>query len=649
MNRGKLLRWASYLLVSVILVSLLWSYTTTPQPDAEISISELARDVQAGVVQSIEVDSDGRQLVATYEDQTTRRSQTSDVSSLEEVLSAYGIDESVYFEQGIEVTYERPPRFGGIGTFALTLLPVGLLIAFFYFMMVRQGQAGGNQALSFGKSKARMFTGENPTITFADVAGVDEAKEELGEVVEFLREPDKYVSFGARIPKGVLLVGPPGTGKTLLAKAVSGEAGVPFFSIAGSEFVEMFVGVGASRVRDLFETAKRHSPCIIFIDEIDAVGRQRGAGLGGGHDEREQTLNQILVEMDGFSSDTHIIILAATNRPDILDPALLRPGRFDRRVTIDRPDVKGREHIFTVHMRGKPVSKRVEVEVLAKATPGFSGADIENTVNEAALLAARRNRPNIAMPEFHEAIERVQLGPERRSRIMTQEDKEITAWHEAGHALVAQMLPHAHPVRKVTIVPRGPAGGVTWFLEDDHQYLTTERCHAMIAVALGGRVAEEIVFGDVTTGASSDLQRVTKIARAMVTQYGMSTDLGLRTYGERQEMVFLGKEISEQRDYSDAIAEQIDGEIRAIIDRGHKLATEILTENRETLDLVANTLLEIETLDMDQFKTLVETGQLPPEKPKGNAPYRQPMIPDGEVDSADQGSELDLPPSPAPA
>ncbi len=612
MNRRKFILWLIFFLVSVGLVAMLWRVSSLPTPTEDISISQLASDVKTGDVASIVVDNDGRQLIVTYNDDSVKRSHMSAVSSLEEVLAVYGVDESTLLDQPVAIQYERPSRFTGLTGFILSLLPVVLMVGIFYLVMVRFSSQGGSQAATFGKSKARLFTGENSSITFSDVAGVDEAKEELAEVVEFLREPQKFVSYGARIPKGVLLIGPPGTGKTLLAKAVSGEAGVPFFSIAGSEFVEMFVGVGASRVRELFDNAKRQSPCIIFIDEIDAVGRQRGAGLGGGHDEREQTLNQILVEMDGFSTDTHIIVLAATNRPDILDPALLRPGRFDRRVTVDRPDVTGREKIFTVHMRGKPVSKHVKVPILARATPGFSGADIENTVNEAALLAARRNRPNIAMPEFHEAIERVQLGPERRSRVMSESDRELTAWHEAGHALVSYLLPDASPVRKVTIVPRGPAGGITWFLEDDELYVTNLRCQAMIAVALGGRVAEEIVFGDVTTGASSDLQRVTKIARAMVTQYGMSADLGLRTYGDRQEMVFLGREISEQRDYSDAIAEKIDEEIRTIIDTGYHLAHALLTENRPKLDLVARTLLEIETLDGDQFSALLEQGKLPP-------------------------------------
>ncbi len=413
----------------------------------------------------------------------------------------------------------------------------------------------------------------------------------------------------------------------------------------------MFVGVGASRVRDLFEQAKRNSPCIIFVDEIDAVGRQRGAGLGGSHDEREQTLNQILVEMDGFDTDTHVIILAATNRPDILDPALMRPGRFDRRVVIDRPDIRGREAIFKVHIRGKPIASNVDVNTLAKATPGFVGADIENTVNEAALLAARRDRKAIGMADFQEAIERVQLGPERKSRILSDEEKEITAYHEAGHALVSHLLPHAQTLRKITIIPRGMAGGVTWFLEDDAIFLSRSKFKALIATALGGRVAEEIVFGEITTGASSDLQQITKMARSMVTQYGMSDEMGLRVYGERQEMVFLGREISEQRDYSDAVAEQIDSQVRAIIDEQYQLAQVLLVENREKLDLVANTLLEIETLEAEEFIALLEGRELSPRTDDG-----QPAPPPSKsAPSESEGAEwkkppaLDLPPSPSPA
>jgi cell division protease FtsH len=495
-----------------------------------------------------------------------------------------------------------------------------------------------------------MFTGDHPTVSFEDIAGCDEAKQELEEVVEFLKEPEKFVSFGARIPKGVLLVGSPGTGKTLLAKAVSGEAGVPFFSIAGSEFVEMFVGVGASRVRDMFVQAKTQSPCIIFIDEIDAVGRHRGAGLGGSHDEREQTLNQILVEMDGFDTDTHVIILAATNRPDILDPALMRPGRFDRRVVIDKPDVRGREAIFQVHFRGKPLASSVNVNILAKATPGFVGADIENTVNEAALLAARRELKEIGMDELQEAIERVQLGPERRSRVIQDEEKEITAYHEAGHALVSHHLPHAQEIRKITIIPRGMASGITWYMEDDLLFYSRSKFKAIIASALGGRVAEEIVFNEITTGASNDLQQITKLARAMVTQYGMSDDLGLRVYGDKQELVFLGREISEQRDYSDAIAEQIDREVRVIIDTEYERARAILTEHRDMLDLLAQRLLEVESLEADEFIALIEGKEPPTSLPPDSSLSTTQATEESDAQTEWKSPpQLDLPPATSPA
>jgi cell division protease FtsH len=649
-NSTRLTRWFIYILIIIAIAAILWSYNSAGTEVEELAISELAQQVKNGEVSELRVSGDGREVTVVYHasQRPEARTQISNVSSLEEVLATYGVSESDYSGSGAIIIYETPSQWGGLLNLLGIFLPALLIIGFIYIIM-RQAQGSNNQALSFGKSKARMFTGDHPTVSFDDVAGCDEAKEELQEVVEFLKEPDKFVSFGARIPKGVLLVGSPGTGKTLMAKAVSGEAGVPFFSIAGSEFVEMFVGVGASRVRDLFEQAKRHSPCIIFIDEIDAVGRQRGAGLGGSHDEREQTLNQILVEMDGFGTDTHIIILAATNRPDILDPALMRPGRFDRRVVIDRPDVRGREAIFRVHMRGKPLASDVDVNVLAKATPGFVGADIENTVNESALLAARRNKKVIGMTELQEAIERVQLGPERKSRVMSPEEKEITAYHEAGHAIVSHFLPHAQTVRKVTIIPRGMAGGVTWFMEDDLYFYSRSKFRALIATALGGRVAEEIIFGEITTGASNDLQQITKMARAMVTQYGMSDELGPRVYGDKQELVFLGREISEQRDYSDAIAEKIDREVREIIDGAHARALEILQDQRETLDRVAKTLLDVETLESAAFVALIE-GTEPPQSEPGGTPEPEPTQPAvGEQAEWKPPKSLDLPPAPSPA
>jgi cell division protease FtsH len=530
----------------------------------------------------------------------------------------------------------------------LTILPF-LLIGVFFWMMMRQAQGSNNQALSFGKSRARMFTGDQPTVTFDDVAGCTEAKEELAEVVEFLREPDKFIQLGARIPKGVLLVGPPGTGKTLLAKAVSGEAGVPFFSISGSEFVEMFVGVGASRVRDLFEQAKRHSPCIVFVDEIDAVGRHRGAGLGGSHDEREQTLNQILVEMDGFDTDTNVIIVAATNRPDILDPALLRPGRFDRRVVLDRPDVRGREAILKVHVRGKPLGSDVDLSVLGRATPGFVGADLENMVNEAAILAARRSKKTIHMGEFQEAIERVIAGPERRSKLISPEERKITAYHEAGHAVVAYLLPNCDPVLKVTIIPRGMAGGYTMSLPEDLMFFSRSKFRDVIAMALGGRVAEELSFNEITTGASDDLDRVTKMARNMVTRYGMSERLGPMIFGQKEELVFLGREIGEQRDYSEAVAEEIDSEVRRIVSDAYERARTILSDHRDKLELIAQTLLEVETLDRESFTRLMAGEPEAEETPTNTPPKPARSRAKKPVGSEAEGPSLDLPPAPAPA
>lgn len=644
-------RWFIYLLIAFALLALLWGYGSSASATEEISISQLAQEIKAREVSQITVTGNGRTVTIEYHNpgQAATTANISENSSLEEQLASYGITLDGTTETTPIIIYQTPNEWSNWIYVISLFLPALLIIGFFYFMF-RQAQGSNNQAVSFGKSKARMFTGDHPTVTFNDVAGAEEAKEELREVVEFLKEPEKFISFGARIPKGVLMVGSPGTGKTLLAKAVSGEAGVPFFSIAGSEFVEMFVGVGASRVRDLFDQAKRHSPCIIFIDEIDAVGRHRGAGLGGSHDEREQTLNQILVEMDGFGTDLAIIILAATNRPDILDPALMRPGRFDRRVVIDRPDYKGREAIFRVHMRGKPVASNVNVPVLAKSTPGFVGADIENTVNEAALLAARRNRKSIGMAEFHEAVERVQLGPERKSRVITPEEREIIAYHEAGHALVSHFIPAALPLRKVTIVPRGMGLGITWYMEDDTILPNKSQMEAQIATALGGRIAEEIVFGEITAGASNDLQHVTQRARAMVTQYGMSDKLGLRVYGQKQEMVFLGKEISEQRDYSDAVAELIDAEVRRIIDTEYENAKQILTEQRAKLDLVAAKLLDVETLEAEEFVALVEGKDWPP-TPNTPAALKRPSStePAEAEDKGWQPPTVDLPPSPSPA
>jgi len=502
------------------------------------------------------------------------------------------------------------PDTSWIGLLVTTALPLILIVGFILFMM-RQAQGTNNQALSFGKSRARMFLGNKTVVTFADVAGVDEAKMELQEVVEFLKYPEKFNSLGARIPRGVLLVGPPGTGKTLMARAVAGEAGVPFFSISGSEFVEMFVGVGASRVRDLFDQAKRNSPCIVFVDEIDAVGRQRGAGLGGSHDEREQTLNQILVEMDGFDTNTNVIVVAATNRPDVLDPALLRPGRFDRQVILDRPDMKGRTAILKVHTKGKPLDKGLEVEGIARQSPGFSGADLANLVNEAAILAARRNKKVIGMSEFQEALERIVAGPERRSRVISDAEKKIIAYHEGGHAVVMRVLPKCDPVQKVTIISRGMALGYTMGVPMEDRYLKSKtEFEDQIAGLLAGNASERIVFGDTTTGASNDIEKATDLARRMVTEYGMSEKLGPLSFGKREEMIFLGRDLGEQRNYSDEVAKQIDEEVRAIIDRAYDRAYEVLMTNRERLDRLAAKLVAEETVDSPDFEALF--ADLPP-------------------------------------
>jgi len=488
--------------------------------------------------------------------------------------------------------------------------PLALLAALWYFM-IRQMQTGGNKALSFGKSRARLLSMQQKKVTFKDVAGVDEAKEELREIIEFLREAQKFQKLGGRIPKGVLLVGPPGTGKTLLARAVAGEANVPFFSISGSDFVEMFVGVGASRVRDLFEQGKKNAPCIIFIDEIDAVGRHRGAGLGGGHDEREQTLNQLLVEMDGFESNEGVILMAATNRPDVLDPALLRPGRFDRRVVVNRPDVRGREEILRVHTRKKPLADDVDLSVLARGTPGFSGADLENMVNEAALSAARQNRKAVLMYDFELAKDKVLMGVERKSLILTEEEKKVTAYHEAGHALVAAKLPHSDPLHKVTIIPRGMALGVTMQLpiDDKHNY-TKEYLETEIAIMMGGRLAEEIFLSQMSTGAGNDIERATELARKMVCEFGMS-DLGPLTFGKKEEQIFLGREINQHRDYSEATAIKIDEEVKRLVSKGYETAKGVLAANHDTLVRIASALLEREVLDANEIRMIIEGKELP--------------------------------------
>jgi len=594
-----------YLLILAAIVLLLWQIMGRSNAPDKINISQLAQMIQQGQVQKISVAEEKIQISYTQNNKALEAIAYKEIGvGLLETLASLGVTQEEL--ASIKIEYVPPPDWINILTALGTILPTLIVVGMIYFML-RQAQGTNNQALSFGKSRARMFTGDQPTVTFNDVAGVDEAKEELQEVVEFLKEPEKFISLGARIPKGVLLVGAPGTGKTLMAKAVSGEAGVPFFSISGSEFVEMFVGVGASRVRDLFDQAKRHSPCIVFVDEIDAVGRHRGAGLGGSHDEREQTLNQILVEMDGFDTDTNVIIIAATNRPDILDPALLRPGRFDRRVVLDRPDMRGRAAILKVHIKGKPLTSDVDVETLAKLTPGFVGADIENLVNEAAILAARRNQKQVSMEEFQEAIERVVAGPERRSRLITDEEKEVIAYHEAGHAVVQHVLPKCDPVRKITIVSRGMALGYTMSLpEDDHLLQSKNKFRDQLAGMLGGRVAEEMMFDDITTGASNDLERATELARKMVTRYGMSEALGPMTFGQKEELVFLGREISEQRDYSDAVAEQIDQEVRAFVDEAHARAKQALEDYRDNLVAVATRLIEIETLDSDEFKLIMD-------------------------------------------
>ena len=588
-----------YLLILVALLALAFSFFPVNKGPKEVDFYAFIDNARSGQINSIQ--QDGNTIIGLKDDKPVIKASfmggTKDLmDSLKDAGVKLGAD-GLKFEV----------KTGGIdwGNLMLSFLPLVLFGALLFFLF-RSARGANSQAFQFGKSRARLASGDKPTVTFADVAGIDESKGELQELVEFLKSPQKFLALGARIPRGLLLVGPPGCGKTLIAKATAGEAGVPFFSISGSEFVEMFVGVGASRVRDLFDQAKRNAPCIVFVDEIDAVGRHRGAGLGGGHDEREQTLNQILVEMDGFDSNTNVIVLAATNRPDILDPALLRPGRFDRHIVIDQPDIIGRKAILEVHAKGKPMSSEANLEVIARQTPGFSGADLANLINEGAILAARRNRKDVGQKELEDSIDRVIAGPEKKGRVITKKEKELIAYHETGHALAAKMLPNADPVHKISIVARGMMGGWTRFLPSEERHLETyERFKDMMIISLAGRAAEQVVFGELTTGAQNDLERVTKIARRMITEFGMSQKLGPRTFGKREELVFLGKEIHEQQNYSNKIAEEIDEEVEGLVKEAYTKAFEIMTQNKPRLKYVAEFLIEKETIDDTTFERLL--------------------------------------------
>lgn len=620
-----------YLLIVVAVITVFFLFFNDPLSDSrEIDISEVIARAKSGTRVQIEIRGDSVTLIDGGQ---AFRSRKEPDTSLVQTLEAAGVDTSQ-----VSISVKGSSGFSNLVGILFNFLPLILFGAVLLFMM-RQAQSSGNQAIGFGRSRARLFTGTKATVTFFDVAGVPEAKQELEEVVEFLKYPERFVALGARIPAGILLIGPPGTGKTLLARAVAGEAGVPFFSISGSEFVEMFVGVGAARVRDLFEQARRHAPCIVFVDEIDAVGRHRGAGLGGGHDEREQTLNQILVEMDGFETSTNVIVLAATNRPDILDPALLRPGRFDRRVVLDSPDIRGRTAILEVHAKGKPFEQDVELATIAKQTPGFSGADLANLINEAAILAARRNKKTIGFDEMAEAIDRVVAGPARKSRVISPHEKELVAFHEAGHALVATLSPDADKVHKVSIVSRGRMGGYTRILPEEERFLqTVGQFKAQIAYAMGGRVAEEIKFGEITTGASDDIEKATEVARLMVTRYGMSKKLGPRSFGKREEMIFLGRELGEQRDYSLRTEAIIDSEVDRELEEGRQTALHLIQENMDALERIAIRLLEHETVEADDIDRLIKGEELP-EPPV----VKSPSGPEPE------GSETQSGPSTSPA
>jgi cell division protease FtsH len=628
-----------YIIILVAAVVLLYQLFPTGSKPTEVGLDQAITMSQNGEIAAITVDNeemllttlDGRELKTAIGNLT--------LVDLQDLgLKLEGVD------------YDVKPSGFDWGSLLIGFLPL-LLFGALIFFLFRSARGANSQAMNFGRSRARLLQGSTPTVTFDDVAGVEEAKQELTEVVEFLKSREKFQSLGARIPKGILLIGPPGTGKTLLARAVAGEANVPFFSISGSEFVEMFVGVGASRVRDLFDQAKRNTPCIIFIDEIDAVGRHRGAGLGGGHDEREQTLNQILVEMDGFDTNTSVIILAATNRPDILDPALLRPGRFDRRVILDRPDINGRTAILKVHSKGKPLADEVDLEVLAKQTAGFSGADLANLVNEGAILAARRGQKTIKMKELEESIDRVMAGPERKSRRISPKEKEVSAYHEAGHALVARLLPNADPVHKVSIVARGVMGGYTRLLPTEDRYMMTRsQFKDMISTLLAGQTAEELIFKETTTGAQNDLEEATKLARKMVTSYGMSDKLGPRTFGRKEEMVFLGREISEQRDYSEKVAQEIDEEVYSIIEKAHDEAKRLLTKSKKRLIHVAEKILAEETLEGEALElAFTEPFSVKP-KPK-ETPAAQPVAepPKAKAKTAEKAAPPQIIPKQEPA
>lgn len=597
---SKVLKNLSIYLLIVLVIIMLIKYTQPPNTGMEEwTYNRFFQAVNQGQVQEVTIQSREHTNLITGTTKNGTRFQVTGLKNDAQIAT-------FLLEKGVEVKIQEPPSPGWWANILTSLLPILIFVLLFFFMM-QQTQGGGNRVMSFGKSRARLHTDDKKRVTFADVAGADEVKEELQEIVEFLKNPKKFAELGARIPKGVLLYGPPGTGKTLLARAVAGEAGVPFFSISGSDFVEMFVGVGASRVRDLFDQAKKNAPCIVFIDEIDAVGRQRGAGLGGGHDEREQTLNQLLVEMDGFSPNEGIIIIAATNRPDILDPALLRPGRFDRQVVVDIPDVAGRKEILKVHVRGKPLAPDVDLDVLARRTPGFTGADLANLVNEAALLAARNNKTQITMQELEDSIERVIAGPEKKSKVISEQEKKLVSYHEAGHAVVGYLLPNTDPVHKVSIIPRGRAGGYTLLLpKEDRYYMTRSMLLDQVTMLLAGRVAEALVLKEISTGAQNDLERATEIVRRMVMEYGMSEEIGPMTLGRKQETIFLGRDLARDRNYGEEVAAAIDKEVRRMIESCYNRAKELLEKHMDTLHLVAKTLFDKETLEAEEFAALMK-------------------------------------------